>query len=133
MKYFGESARRKTGINITSLIDVIFMLVIFFMIGASFEKPSLGVQLPDASTGEVAQGEFITISVDAAGRIYADGTPCSREELLSALLLRRAQFPALKAALECDAAAAFGTAASVMDTIRQAGVPNVAIRHDYEE
>ncbi|MDR1586206.1 MAG: biopolymer transporter ExbD [Treponema sp.] len=133
MKYFGGTAPRKTGINITSLIDVIFMLVIFFMIGASFEKPSIAVALPKASSGESRPGDFITVTIDSGGGIYAEGNAIDREGLLGALAERRSQRPDIHVALECDAAVSFGAAAAVMDIIKKAGIRNVAIRHDFEE
>jgi biopolymer transport protein ExbD len=133
MKNFDSERPRNTEINITSLIDVIFMLVIFFMIGSTFEKSALSVSLPKASSGEKQPGSFVTVTVDAAGEIYIEGEASDREVFLSALSRRRVESPEIKVALECDAAAPFGAAARAMDLIKLAGISNVAIRHDPDE
>jgi biopolymer transport protein ExbD len=134
MKNFANSVKRHTEINITSLIDVIFMLVIFFMIGASFDKPAIALTLPKASSGTMQDRIFVTISIDSGGNIYFNG-----EEIESALAadVLSARFAAygqeisnVTAALECDGGVAFEKAVAVMDIIKNAGVRNVAIRTD---
>jgi biopolymer transport protein ExbD len=133
MKNFGGTTGGKTDINITSLIDVIFMLVVFFMIGTNFEKSALGVSLPKASSGVKQQGKFVTVTVDAEGVIYIDGEAADRESFIATLSRRHGEFPDLKVALECDTTASFGSAARAIDYIKLAGVSNVAIRHDPDE
>lgn len=129
-KNFAAEKRGRAEINITPLIDVIFMLVVFFMIGASFEKPAIALSLPKASSGETGGKTMLTVSVDAQGAVFFEGAEID----LLALSARLAEYggPAedLSVALECDGAAVFDRVVLVMDSIKNAGVRNVAIRHE---
>jgi biopolymer transport protein ExbD len=128
MKRFDGGQTPQAEINITSLIDVIFMLVVFFMLGASFEKPALTLTLPQASSRDIPERPLLTVAVDSGGRIYFEGAEVDHETLLSRLSARGPELDLV--ALECDGGADFGIAVAVMDTIKNAGARNVAIRHD---
>jgi biopolymer transport protein ExbD len=130
VKRFGSPARERRDINITSLIDVIFMLVVFFMIGSRFEKPVLGITLPAASSGEYTGKLPVIVSLDAEGRIYVDGEETGGGGLYAALLRLRGEDGEFRAALECDGAVPFGKVTEIIDILKSAGVYNVAIRHD---
>jgi biopolymer transport protein ExbD len=130
VKNFSGAAKHHADVNITSLIDVIFMLVIFFMIGASFDKPAIALALPKASSGTMQDRVFVTVSVDAGGNIYLDGEKMERDALAARFAAYGEEISNVTAALECDGSVAFDLAVAVMDIIRNAGVRNVAIRHD---
>ncbi|MDR1957092.1 MAG: biopolymer transporter ExbD [Treponema sp.] len=130
MKSFCGEKPRQTEIPITSLIDVIFMLVIFFMIGSTFEKPALAISLPTASSGEYREQALITVAVDAAGVMYLEGEKIAAERLSRALMGYTAENPELQVALDCDGGLLFQQVADVMDMLKTAGVQHVAIRHD---
>jgi biopolymer transport protein ExbD len=128
MKTFEGGKSPQMEINITSLIDVIFMRVVFFMLGASFDKPAVTLTLPRASSRETPEKTALTVSVDDGGRIFFEGAEVDHETLLSRL---SALGPELETvSLECDSGTDFGVAVEVMDTIKTAGAKNVAIRHD---
>jgi biopolymer transport protein ExbD len=130
MKTFGQGISRHTEINITSLIDVIFMLVIFFMIGSTFEKPALAVSLPTASSGEVVRRQMLTVSLDAGGLLYLEGEQIEEKILEQRLTAYRRESADLRVALDCDRHLAFQRVTEIMDILNTAGVRNVAIRHD---
>jgi biopolymer transport protein ExbD len=132
MKTFGSGvSRRSTEINITSLIDVIFMLVIFFMIGSTFEKPALAVSLPTAVSGEAARRQMYTVSLDAGGLLYLEGERIGEDVLRRRLTAYRREEPELRVALDCDGHLAFQRVTEIMDILNMAGVRNVAIRHEF--
>jgi biopolymer transport protein ExbD len=130
MKTFGPGVSRHTEINITSLIDVIFMLVIFFMIGSTFEKPALAVSLPTASSGEAVRRRLLTVSLDAGGLLYLEGERIDEEALNQRLAAYSREEPDLEVALDCDGRLAFQRATDIMDILNKAGVRHVAIRHE---
>ena len=131
MKNFGPGVSRRTEINITSLIDVIFMLVIFFMIGSSFEKPALAISLPTASSGEAARRQMLTVSLDSGGILYLEGERIEEDALEQRLAAYNRENPDLRIALDCDGRLAFQRVTEIMDIINTAGVRNVAIRHEF--
>jgi biopolymer transport protein ExbD len=128
VKNFDPGRPPQTEINISSLIDVIFMLVVFFMLGATFAKPALTLTLPRASSRDTPEKPLLTVSVDSRGRIFFEGAELDHAALLSRLSALGPELGTV--ALECDSAAAFGSAVAVMDTIKTAGARSVAIRHD---
>jgi biopolymer transport protein ExbD len=130
MKTFGPPAPRRTEINITSLIDVIFMLVIFFMIGSTFEKPALTVSLPRAASGEFTQRRMFTVSLDAEGTLYFEGERIGEEALKQKLTAYVREEPDFRIALDCDGSLAFQRVTEIMDIFNAAGARNVAIRHE---
>lgn len=75
---FGEDAH----IDLTPLIDVIFMLVIFFILTMSFAKPILEVALPASEVGKVVKKQdFLIVELHSDGQIVYDGKVVDKEEL----------------------------------------------------
>lgn len=62
-------------INLTPLIDVVFLLLIFFMVSTTFNRDSeLSIELPAASAeAQQRQPESIEVAIDAQGRFYVNG------------------------------------------------------------
>lgn len=72
--------------DLTPLIDVIFMLVIFFIMTMSFTLPTIDFLLPSSSTAQSQeQRKNITISVNKDGEYTYEGQPITREELIGVL------------------------------------------------
>jgi biopolymer transport protein ExbD len=130
MKTFKSGISRHTEINITSLIDVIFMLVIFFMIGSTFEKPALAVSLPSASSGGAVRGQSLTITLDAEGLLYLEGERIEEKTLGARLAAYSREDPELRIAMDCDGGLAFQRVVEIMDILKTSEVRNVAIRHE---
>lgn len=131
MRTFGAVRRRKSELNVTSLIDVVFMLLIFFMIGSSFDKPAISVTLPTARSGERVERKTVEVVVDAAGTIFWEGNAVDADGLAAAIAPLAAADPELAASLSCDGEAPFKKAAEAMDAIKRAGVVHAAVRHEY--
>ncbi|SIS76145.1 ExbD/TolR family protein [Neptunomonas antarctica] len=75
---FQRQSREEVSVNLTPLIDVVFLLLIFFMISTTFTKDSrLEIDLPQASDAPSSQspGKIIEIVIDAEGQYSVDGKP----------------------------------------------------------
>ena len=98
-------------IDMTPLIDVVFMLIIFLVLTASFMKPALEVNLPEVS-GDYGPGNTsaILVAVTAGGELLADGAACTPAELTN--LLR--QYPDRGLDIQADRDAPFRHVAEVM-------------------
>ncbi|WP_432695365.1 ExbD/TolR family protein [Marinobacterium sp. YM272] len=72
---FQRQRREEVNINLTPLIDVVFLLLIFFMVSTTFTKEThLDVDLPQASAGEaVSQTESIDVLINAEGQYSVNG------------------------------------------------------------
>jgi biopolymer transport protein TolR len=120
-------------INVTSLVDVAFTLLIIFMITAPIMQGGVDVQLPRAEARPLQPKEGLVVSVDSRGRVFVDDSPLSLEEF-------RAAFPAMVRArkpsgiyLRGDARVDYGQVVQVLAVMRAAGVGDVGLVAESEE
>ena len=78
---FIRPKKASLSLDMAPLIDVVFQLLIFFMLSSSFLTPALKLTLPKAVEQDERQPERVVISVDKAGAIYLDTRPVSLERL----------------------------------------------------
>lgn len=120
-------------INVTSLIDVAFTLLIIFMITAPIMQGGVDVQLPRAEARPLQPKEGLIVSVDRQGRVFVDNDPLSIAEF-------RAAFPAIVRRrepsgvyLRADSRATYGQVVRVLAIMRAAGVGDVGLVAESEE
>ena len=114
-------------INVTSLVDVAFVLLIIFMITAPIMQGGVDVQLPRAQARPLDPKEGLVVTVDRRGRVYLDQTALSYEDF-------RATFPAFVRTkrptgvyLRADDRVQYGTVVQVLAVMRSAGVADVGL------
>lgn len=112
-------------IDLTPLIDVVFMLLLFFILAATFNQPVMQVALPSARTAERVPDDpaRLVLSIDAAGQLHHLDAPISVEDV-PALLAAGAEGPV---ELRVDRAAPFDAFIGAMDPLREAGRNDVLI------
>ena len=120
--------RRAPNIIIVSLVDILTILLIFFVVSTTFKKdqPEVQINLPESQTAAKgpAQTEHAIVSVDENDAGLLDGRPLPVEELEAAVReLMLAKKTSL--ALQADKKASFGTIIRVMDALKLAGVKNL--------
>ena len=120
--------RRAPSIIIVSLVDILTILLIFFVVSTTFKKdqPEVQINLPESATAttQPAQTEHAVVSVNENDEVRLDGNPLPVEELEAAVRnLSGARRTSL--ALEADRKASFGTIIKVMDALKLAGVKNL--------
>lgn len=115
-------ARRRLGINITPLVDVMFILIIFFTVSSTFRSHlGVDVMLPRAATGvEEGPGNY-EITVDASGNLFWGGQRVDATTLHAALQAVLQREPEATLVLRGDEAAPFQAVVTAMDIARQAG------------
>lgn len=108
-------------IELTPLIDVIFMLLIFFIVATTFVKPTFEVELPDADCAKVvAENEKKTVcpvTIDADGKVFFDGAETAPEAFPQKLLEHEGKIFEVFS----DKAAPFGTIMALMDAAKKQG------------
>lgn len=120
--------RRKVSINITSLIDVVFLLLIFFVVTSTFlEQPGLDLSLPEASSAEAAERDEVVVRVTPEGTIYVAETPVAIENLTAALEQALTSKDTTGVVLEADERVQHGRVVAVMDAARQAGARSLVV------
>ena len=127
---FRKRRRITPQVNITSLIDVVLLLLIFFMISTTFvTQPGIRVDLPKASTKvkNVAQ-ESNTVVITADSKIYINRQEVvSIEELRAQLVKLQEEQPGELIIVKADEKVAHGIVVSVMDVAKTAGFSRIAI------
>ncbi len=120
-------------INVTSLVDVAFVLLIIFMITAPMMQGGVDVQLPRAEARPLVPKEGLVVSIDRQGRIFVDETPLSYEDF-------RATFGALVARrrpggvyLRSDERVSYGQVVRVLAVMRASGIQDVGLVAEAEE
>ena len=113
-----------SGIDLTPLIDVVFMLLLFFILAATFSPPVLQVALPTASTAAAADDPArLVLAIDAAGALHHGGAPIMIEAVPGLL----SSHPDGAVELRVDRAAPFDAFIAVMDRLRAHGRSDVLI------
>lgn len=120
--------RRAPSIIIVSLVDILTILLIFFVVSTTFKKdqPEVQINLPDSKTATLAtsESEHAIVSVNESDEIRLDGNVVNVEELETSVRnLPASRKSAL--ALQADKKASFGTIIKVMDALKLAGVKNL--------
>lgn len=125
---FGSGARRKALINVTSLIDVVFLLLLFFVVTSTFlERPGLDLTLPAASLAEVARRDEVTLELDAEGGVWLQGRRVAEEALERELKAALAAGGTERVVLEADEQVSHGRVVAAMDAARRAGATGLVV------
>ena len=126
-----QSLRRdgKTaGINIAPLIDMVFILLIFFMVTTSFVKETgIDVQRPAASTAVPKEKGNILIGVDPKGRIFLEKKQIDIRSVRAHIERCLAENPEGSIVIVADKASHTGVIIRVMDQCKLAGAKNISI------
>jgi len=116
------------GINITPLMDLIFLLLIFFMVTTSFVKETgLDVERPSATTAQDKEKANILIGVGEDGRIFMDKKSIDIRMIRPRVKNALAENPLAATVIVADKKSHTGMVIEVMDQCRLAGANNVSI------
>lgn len=129
---FGSVEGDEAEITVIPLIDVILVLLIFFMATATFDQNSrIKVQLPEASSEAKADsGQPLIVQIDAEGRYFVNNSEVvnSRIETLKAALTQLGGDPAKQpVVLRADARTQHQSVVTAMDALAQVGYRNLSI------
>ena len=116
-------------VNITSLIDVIFILLIFFMVSTQFKRSSLPLDLPQSEDTTQEQHTTKVLAV-TANAIELDGNAVTLETLQATLTALYEQNPELALSLECERTVDFERIVQILTKIQAAGISRIGIVHD---
>ena len=127
MEFKRQEKNDSFSIDIAPLVDVVFLLLIFFMLSTTFEvNPGIKVNLPESSAKEIQkEKKEIKIVITKTGTIYYNGKIVNLNEL-------KRRFKSIKdkktlIIIEADKFSFYGNVVSVMDIAKQNGLNNFAI------
>ena len=129
--------KRGTAVDLTPMIDVVFQLILFFLVSTTFATlPGIKLNLPQSHTAESTSLMGITITADESGALYFNDKEVSMtglgEELLSfdTGTTKKEEFPV---SLEADSEVTNGTIVKIFDVIRESGYCVINLRTTSEK
>ena len=130
---FRERKRSKSvELNVTSLVDVLFLLLIFFMLTTTFKHAGeLELNLPESSTAGPANSnagaEAVDLVLTEQGTLLLDGASVTFETLPARLNALRRSRPGAQIMIEAEAGVQHGQVVRLLDAVRTAGFQGVGI------
>ena len=121
--------RDEVTIEITSLIDVMFTLVLFFMVTTTFvSAPGFKVDLPKSSAQDIQRDKKdVTIVIGANHSLILNQKPVSEKELQTRLLAQAKENAQTLVIIQADQGVSHGEVVRIMDYAREAGLSRLAI------
>ena len=115
-------------INLTPMLDVVFIMLIFFIVTASFVKEAgIDINKPAAATAERKERGNILVAITEIGQIWIDKRPVDPRAVRANIERLHAENPQGEVVIQADKNSKNGLLVTVMDAAREAGVANVAI------
>lgn len=128
-----EAEEAVSEINIGPLIDIVFILLIFFVITTNFTRQTgLDVSKPQAKSAVSLGQKVVLIGISREGNIHAFGRQIAMENVKTLISQEVAKRPEMSVVIVADNDAAIGKAVQVMDQCALAGVQKVSIAAEKE-
>ncbi len=120
-------------INLTPMLDVVFIMLIFFIVTASFIKEAgINVNRPEAPTGERQEDAAILIAISPQDEIWIDRRQIDPPAIRSMIERLHAENPKGSVVIQADKESTNEALVIVMEAAKAAGVTNVAIATESE-
>ena len=118
-------------LDMTPMLDVVFIMLIFFIVTTSFVKESgVSVSSPQAQTASQQENVNIFIAITAGGEVWVDRRPVDPRSVRAIVARLHADNPEGSVIIQADEDAATGMLVEVMDQVRLAGVEKIAVAAD---
>lgn len=127
---FIRPKKASLSLDMAPLIDIVFQLLIFFMLSSSFLNPSLKLNLPQAVQQDQRETERIVISMDKGGSVYMNTLKTSMPEIRGAIEAKLKADPKRSVHIRGDQDMPYKYFVEVMDLARQAGAHQINIVHE---
>jgi biopolymer transport protein ExbD len=119
---------RRVTLDLTPLIDVVLMLVIFFMLTTTFVlSPGVQVDLPQGSSLQEPRESDAIITITKEGAVYFQDAQVSLETLQAVLQRAKLQQPRVRVVIKADTLVQHGRVVEIMDIAKLAGIERLAI------
>jgi biopolymer transport protein ExbD len=128
MRKRARHLEEEPGIDLTPMLDVVFIMLIFFIVTTSFVKEA-GVEInrPTASTAQKKENASILIAITEVGEVWLDKRKVDVRSVRANVERMRAEAPEGSVVIQADKASKTGVLVQVMDQVRLAGVTNISI------
>ena len=133
MRRYSQQAEEEPGIDLTPMLDVVFIMLIFFIVTSSFIKESgIEVNRPQADSASSQEKGNILIAVTADGQVWLDKQVVDVRSVRAHVERMRQEQPEGVVVVQADQDARTGLVVKVMDQARLAGVQDVVLAASLE-
>jgi len=123
-----EKPPKKIALNITPLIDVLFILIIFFTVSSTFlEQPGIELKLPDAESSQTHTAQKVIIYIDKNETIYLNDEQVNINILVEYVQAKLAEQKEKNVVLRADTEVDHGVVINIMDLLRKKGIYKIII------
>jgi biopolymer transport protein ExbD len=130
MKSFSRKTTQTAGVDITPLLDVVFQLLLFFILTSAMIQPSIELDLPESGESSEALEADLVISVDKEGRVFFNDRMIGLEDVEVTLRSFAVQNSNGNVILRVDSTASYGNFFSILDASRNAGINNLHLAYE---
>ena len=126
--------QEESEVNLTPMLDVVFIMLIFFIVTSSFVKESgIDINRPDAATAERKERGNILVAISENNEIWIDRRRVDLRAVRANIERLHAEYPQGAVVIQADENSKNGILVEVMDAARLAGVSNVSIAAEVRE
>ena len=131
---FRRKSQEVSALNVTPLIDVVFLLLVFFLLTSTFRAPTLDLTLPSSeATHTVAKRERVVVSISSSGQFMLNSKEVPSEMLLPELKHELSFAKDRTLYLRADVGTTYDKLFEVMSKATQAGASSFGLIHDKEK
>ena len=128
-----RARKSKLSIELAPLIDVVFQLLVFFMLASTFAKPAIELTLPKAKTEDQQIQEKVVIGISKDEQLTINSFDTTMESFVDDLKLRLDESHNTAVHVRGDKSVPYGTFVNIVDLARQAGAEHVNLVHEEAE
>jgi biopolymer transport protein ExbD len=126
--FIGQQEEEESSVDITPMLDVVFIMLIFFIVTATFIKESgIDVDKPEAATAIVEEKASILVAIDADNAVWINRRQVDLRSVRSIIERLHAENPKGTLVIQADRESKNDTLVQVMDASRRAGVYDIAL------
>ena len=123
---FREKRLTKSIINLTPMVDMLFLILLFFLVTSSFiEQPNIKLELPSTKYAATSKLEERTLTISQDGKLFFQNEPVERKDLISVLKNAFSKQDDKTLVLRADKNVSYGIAVDVMDAAKGAGLRRI--------
>jgi biopolymer transport protein ExbD len=123
---FEETISKGSGPDLTPLIDMVFLLLIFFLLTSFLTRPIIPVVLPEAEIAELSKDQDISVTVRRDGSLLLNGEEISDEKLARTLKRLYTYRQSRELIIQSDKEVHFGRVVEVMDISKKSGARTIS-------
>lgn len=128
MNFSDHKKGRNLVLNVTSLVDVMFLLLLFLLLSTTFQsQPAVTVVLPRSATAEEAADTPSILYLTSDGKVYLNDRAVSEAELPPLLAQLKSDTGEDRMVLRADAGAQHGDVVRLIDTVKQSGFTRISL------